>query len=444
MKGPKVVIIGAGSLFFSQPSIIGFSRSKTFSGGELCLVDTDEKKLRIIEKFAHRVIEILGANLTIKATIDRKEVLPDADFVILAFANRGIYFRGLDCRLANKYGIRMCSGDTTGPGGIFRTLRMVPTVLAIAKDVEEVSPNAWVINYANPTTTIGIALNRYSKLKTIALCDVQEMPQFKDRFIRCCNLVQKDKEIGSALRNSVRMKVGGVNHFTWMVELKQDGKDLFPALRSFLIEHKEEEQYRVALQLFDAFGCFPTVIGHTIEYIPFFQGKGFDPANSYIAKIWDEEARWKWFRDFWQEMKEYADGSKDIMEAIKKNPTDLCVRIIETILTNTNEIHFVNIPNQGTITNLPQDAVLELAAKVGSKGCQPLPFGDFPRGLLGITHQVLDSHELAVEAAVTGLRSTLLKAFLADPIVFSIEDAKSLIEEMLEAEKDDLPAIWRD
>lgn len=435
IKGPKIVIIGAGSLFFSRPSIIGFSRSKVFSEGEICLVDIDEKKLRIVEKFAHRVVKMLGANLTIKATTDRKRILPDANFVILTFADRGIYFRGLDCRLANKYGIRMCSGDTTGPGGIFRTLRTVPTVLEIAKEMEEVCPDAWVINYTNPTATIGIALNRYSKLKTIALCDAQELPQFKDRFIRYCGLAQENEKISNELRNSVTIKSAGINHFTWMTELKQNNKDLFPALRRFLVEHKGEKEYQLALQLFEAFDCFPTVLEHTKEYLPFFQGKGSDLTNPYVVKLWNEKARWKRFRYFWREMKEYVDGSKNITKAIKETPTDLCVRIIEAILADRNEVHFVNIPNQGTVSNLPPDAILEIAAKVGSKGCQALPFGDFPRGLLGITHQVLDSHELAVEAAVTGSHRTLLKAFLADPIVFSIEDAKSLIKEMLEVEE---------
>lgn len=444
-KNTKVVIVGAGSMFFSRKSIVGFIRSKLFDGGELCLVDIDEKKLGIVEKVAYRVRETLGADVTIKATVDRKEVLPRADFVVLTFANRGIYYRGLDCRLANKYGIRMSSGDTTGPGGIFRTLRTVPTVLEVAKDMEELCPDSWVINYSNPTATIGIALNRYTRLKTIALCDSQEMPQFKEKIVRHCGLVREDEKISNELMNSVKMKVGGLNHFCWIVELKQNKKNLFPTLRRFLVTHKEKNEfYRPILQLFDAYGYFPTTLKHVVEYVPFFQGKGADPINSYMVKIWDEEVRWKWWQRFWDEMEGYADGRNEVMhDVINKTPMDLCIRIIEAILTDAKEVHFVNIPNGGTISNLPEDAVLEIAAEIGREGYKPLEFGDFPRGLLGMTQRVLDSHELAVEAAITGSHRTLLKAFLADPIVFSIEDAKSLIKEMLKKEKEALPLVWR-
>jgi alpha-galactosidase len=445
MASPKVVLIGAGSLFFARQAIVGMTRVPSLAGGELCLVDVDEERLGIVERVARRVVESTGEATTIRATLHRREVLPDADFVILAFANRGVYFRALDCRIANEHGIRMCSGDTVGPGGIFRTLRTVPVVLEIAEDIQDLCPDAWVINYTNPTATVGIALNRYTPLKAIALCNSQETPQLlKKRIVERLDLVGAGEEVSQDTLDSIQIKAGGINHFTWMTELVRDGKDLFPVLREHLaarVEEGDSERLPVLLQLFDAFGAMPTVLAHTIEYVPFFQGKGSSP-DSYVAEIWNEERRRKWLAAFWDEMGAYADGRRGIGQLIQETPTDMCINIIDALLSDSQEVFYVNVPNQGTITNLPDDAIVEIAASVGRDGCQLLPFGDLPRALLGLTGPVLQAHELAVEAAVSGSRSALLRALLVDPLVLSIEDACSLIERTLEAERDALPETW--
>ena len=422
------------------------TRLPSLRGGELCLVDINEERtLRTVEQVGRRVIAATGADIGLRATTDRREVLPDADFVVLTFADRGIYFRshlcrGLECRLSAKYGVRMHSGDTVGPGGIFRTLRTVPTVLKIARDVEQLCPQAWVLNYTNPTTAIGMALNRHTKLKNIALCDFQVLPEFKERLIRLCGLAEGGK-VSKPLYDSVRIKVGGVNHFTWLIEIAQDGRDLMPTLRQALIARGQDPIARAELQLLDAFGAYPTIFWHTVEYVPYFQGRGTSP-GSFVTDIWDEASRRASLEAFWAELNGYATGARSINALLEQTSIDFCLRIINAILTDAQETYFVNIPNRGAISNLPDDAVLELAARVGKNGGQPLPFGPFSRALLGLTMPVLQGHELAVEAAVSGSRQTLLQAFLVDPLIASIEDAQNLIAELLQAEWDALPEMW--
>jgi alpha-galactosidase len=441
MSKPKIVVIGAGSLFFAKPVLAGVTRLPALQGGELCLVDINEERLRIVERVGRRVLAATGASITLRATTDRCEVLPDADFVVLTFADRGIYFRSLECRISAKYGVRMHSGDTIGPGGIFRTLRTIPTVLKITQDIERLCPQAWVLNYTNPTAAVGIALNRHTKLRSIALCDFQVMPEFKEKLIRLCGLTPEGEKVSKALYDSVQIKVGGVNHFTWLTEIAQDGRDMMPAIRQSLVARGEDPIARAELRLLDAFGAYPTLFWHTVEYVPYFQGRGTSP-GSFVTDIWDEASRRAWLEAFWVEMKDYASGTHPISSLLEQTSIDFCLRIINAILTDAQDTYFINIPNRGTISNLPDDAVLELAAQVGKNGGLPLPFGSFSRALLALTMPVLEEHELAVEAAVGCSRQKLLQALLIDPLIASIEDAQSLIVELLQAERDALPEMW--
>src|SRR5690606_41731259 len=134
---------------------------------------------------AKKVVEANRVSLRIEGTTDRKQVLEGADFVVLSFAKDTVRYRGIDCAISEKYGIRMCSGDTIGPGGICRAMRELPVVLECAKDIEELCPDAWVINYINPSTVHGIALSRYApNLKSFALCDSHHMPHKKIHYAK--------------------------------------------------------------------------------------------------------------------------------------------------------------------------------------------------------------------------------------------------------------------
>ena len=150
MNTPKVVVIGAGSYFFARPVIRNMVNSPVLRGGTLALVDTQPRVLETVMGVARRAAEATGAPLAIEGATDRNEVLPGADFVVLTFSDRNAYFRGVDSDISNRHGIRMCSADTIGPGGVFRALREIPIALEIAADVERLAPEAWVINFVNP------------------------------------------------------------------------------------------------------------------------------------------------------------------------------------------------------------------------------------------------------------------------------------------------------
>ncbi len=194
--------------------------------------------------------------------------------------------------------------------------------------------------------------------------------------------------------------------------------------------------------LMDIYGAYPTAIGHTKEYVPFWQGKGVLPEEPEPIMVFDADERARQMANRWSENEEYADGKKPISEFIETGCSDHATDIIESMWAGLGKSFYINSPNRGAVTNMADDAFLELRCDVDIHGPRPQPFGEFPRGVLALQNQVLDTHELTAQAAVECDRDILLRAFMTDPIINSISDGKKIMEELLEAEKDTLPAQW--
>ncbi len=205
VQHPKVVVIGAGSLFFGRQAVWQMVHSPILNQGTLALVDTDAERLDAMSTLAEKVIAYNDVPLKLETASDWKDVLPGADFVVLSFAEDTVRYRGIDCILSEKYGIRMCSGDTIGPGGIFRAMREFPVILDAVKDIERLCPDAWTINYINPSTVHGIGLMRYApQLKSFALCDSLHMPWVKMRNAGRAGIIKSKEEYTRANRRRLR------------------------------------------------------------------------------------------------------------------------------------------------------------------------------------------------------------------------------------------------
>ena len=231
VQHPKVVVIGAGSLFFGRQSIWQMVHSPHLHGGTLGLVDTDGERLEKMARLAEMVIEANGVSLALEASTDRKDVLSGSDFVVLSFADRSAMFRGIDCEVAERYGVRMCSGDSIGPGGIFRTMREFPVILACARDIEALCPDAWVVNYVNPTAVHGIGLRRYApKLKSFALCDGLHMPYVRQSYAVRAGIIDYEDDYTDEIDREFDLRISGVNHFTWVLRAEYAGRDVMPEI----------------------------------------------------------------------------------------------------------------------------------------------------------------------------------------------------------------------
>ena len=456
-KGPKIVVIGAGSYFFGKPVIYNAVTSPILRNGTLALVDTDPKVLDTMMKIAERAVEYKNAPLTVIGSTDRTEVMKDADFVVLSFSFRNSYYRGLDTRITKKYGITMCSSDTIGPGGAFRTLRELPEILRIADDVRKLCPNAWVINFVNPTATLGIGLMRYAPdIKSFALCDGNHMPYCRRWPLEHVGIIQPNEEPTAEMLEKLDMTIAGVNHCTWILRCFYDGKDLMPGLKeftktasvkeyektpSFKAKPRLNENYRrVLTELYDA---FPTAVSHTKEYVPFFQGTGVMPNDPEPLITFDGYNRQEEMDKAWANTEKFASGETPIEEFFKQGHGDHATDIIESMWGNLGKKFYINCANRGAVPNLPDDAFLELLCELDMEnGPQPLPACEMPRGLWSLTCRVLDTHELTAKAAVECDRHVLLQALASDPLTTNLEDIRMIIDELLEAEREHLDDKW--
>ena len=457
VKGPKIVVIGAGSYFFGKPVIYNAITSPILRNGTLALVDTNPAVLDTMMKLANRAKEHKNSPLTVIGSTDRTEVMKDADFVVLSFSFRNSYYRGLDTRISKKYGITMCSSDTIGPGGAFRTLRELPEILRIADDVRKLCPNAWLINFVNPTSTLGIGLMRYAPdVKSFALCDGNHMPYCLRWPLEHTGIIKPGEEPTPEMLAKTSMTVAGVNHCTWILKCSYDGKDLMPGLKEFTKRAAKKEYEKVPnpkakprlgenyrMVLTDLYDAFPTAISHTKEYVPFFQGTGVMPEAPEPLIPFDGYNRQEEMDNAWAATEKLANGETPIEEFFANGRGDHATDIIESMWGNLGKKFYINCANRGAVPNLPDDAFLELLCELDmEKGPQPLPACEMPRGLWSLTCRVLDTHELTAQAAVECDRHILLQALATDPLTTNLEDIKMIINELLEEEREHLDEKW--
>jgi len=456
MAGHKITVIGAGSYFFGKPAIHKMATSPVMAGGTLALVDTREDVLRTMMRLARRVFRHTGCGVKVIGSTNRRDVMADSDFIVLTFSDRNAHFRGIDTAISAKHGIRMCSSDTIGPGGIFRALREVPHAVAMARDAARLAPNAWVINFVNPTSVLGIALQRYApEVRSFALCDGHHEPYYTLGYARQLGILPKDAtELPPEVRSRFRVINAGVNHFPWLLELSYDGKDLIPAFIRLMREavrrekespdaHSKAKYNRTyGMELYKVFGYWPENMGHTKEYVPYFQGYGVKPVKPEPIALFDAGKRAEQMAAAWQKTRQWAGGKLSVRNFLKEIGNDHATDIIENMWGGLGKPFFINSFNRGAVTNMPDDAFLELRCDIDMNGPRPQPVGDLPRGILGMEHLVLDTHELTAAAAVTGDRGLLKRAMLTDPICNNIPDADACVRDLLAAEKDVLPSYW--
>jgi alpha-galactosidase len=304
---------------------------------------------------------------------------------------------------------------------------------------------------------MGIAMMRhFPKINSLALCDCVQNPRFDDDLIVRAGLAKTVEDVTDALRRQVKIISGGVNHFTWLIEMRDaKGRDLTGRIKETLkkaavMEHGNESVEkdpetltpRIAWQLARALGYAPMCTGHTQEYLPYFQGHDVHRSDALVIGPWRADLRRGWVRRHWKEMAKYASGKTPIEEFLKANTADYASEIIEAMWTGTPKRFYLNTRNNGAITNLGDDAYVEIPCVPDMHGTHPLPFGPMPRPILGYIQRVLDEHELAVEAATTCDRDVLRRAFLAGMAAVSIPDVEACMDELLRKEREYLPAAW--
>jgi len=428
MSETKIVLIGAGSSSFGLFSICDAANTPALRGSTLVLVDIDAKKLRVMKKLAELMNKKTGAKLKIEHTVDRKEALPGAEFIVMSIAVDRMNRWRMDWEIPFKHGIRQVIGENGGPGGLAHTLRNVPIIMEICRDIEDLCPDALLINYTNPLSRVCLAISRYSKVKVVGLCH-----ELKNQLPKLSEILEVDPEELDAMS-------AGLNHFAWILDLrfKSTGEDAYPLLREKLRSYDPSFQ-PLCRELFNKFGLYPsTDDNHAGEYVPYawdkcpeqFRGLNWINMCEHFAK---------WSFSYTDDIIAGKVPLEETFGAFAKLG-ERAFYIIEAIIENRNQIELaVNIPNEGQISNLPRGAIVEVPAVVNRSGVHGIHVGALPKGIAILCNTQIGVQELAVEAAITGDRNKALQALLVDPVVQNLDAAERTLDELLRVHAPYLP-----
>ena len=422
----KIVVIGAASTVFGPKLFRDLVHYKDLAGSELCFVDVNPERLDIYTRLAQRVSDEAGMNYKIVATADRREVLPGAEYVVETFAigRNEIWQQDFDIPIA--HGVKHVNAECGGPGALMLTCRNTPELLAIARDMEELCPDAWFMVATNPEGRLMMALDRYSSLKCVGLCHGIEII-----------LNKLDKDVLGIPATNLEPTAAGTNHFTWLQELRRadTGESVLAELLEKLAA-MPEDYMPLTRKVHEVFGLLPSPgdihIGEFLQFAWEYMGLEGPNLKRRIEKtpaIWEGFAR----------------------QASGEDPIDcyLCGRtwadtlagpLIDGLANNNrHRMPAVNVRNDGYVPNLPDDAIVEVPAIVDSQGIQPLRVDPLPDGIAAMCAREVGVTRLAVQAAVNGDRNAALQALLVDPHLQSIETAEKVLDELIAAQADFLP-----
>lgn len=427
---PTITFLGAGSVVFTRQLVTDLLRFDDLPTLDIALHDIDAERLEVARLTALNVAAQLGREVRVTASADRRTALAGADFVINMIQVGGIAATRIDLEIPAAKGLKQTIGDTTGVGGVFRALRTFPVLTGIARDMQEICPDAWFLNYTNP-----MAMNIWwmsivaPEIKAVGLCHsvywtVNDL----------CEL------LGVPLEGT-HYRAAGVNHQAWLTEWSRDGEDLYPRLRA-LIDGDPDLQRRVRAEIFRRIGFYPTETSeHSSEYLGWFLRSDAQIERFRIEPLQYIGISEDNVREF-QEAHEALTTGGNVALHEEGDAAEYAPQIIHSMLTGTpREIH-VNVPNRGLIDNLPEGAVVEVPASVDAGGVHPIVWGSVPAAGAALNRTYLSVADLTIRAARDGDPELVRRAVLIDPNASSTltpDEIWELCDELTAAHADLLP-----
>ena len=429
----KVTFMGAGSTVFSKNVLGDTMMCPAFHDVEIALYDIDADRLEesylMIEAMNDTINEGRAKVSKYLGVEQRKDALRRADFVVNAI-QVGLYdpCTIIDFEIPKKYGLRQTIADTLGIGGIFRAMRTIHVMKDFAKDIEEVCPDAWLLNYTNPMAMLAGYMQRYTGVKTVGLCHSVQV---------CASAILNGVGLGDKLEGC-RTKIAGINHMAWLLEIyDKDGNDLYPEIRRRAKEKNANEKHNdmVRFDYIEKLGYYCTESSeHNAEYNPFYLKQGRDdliekfniPLDEYPRRCVNQIARWK------SQKEEIMNGGK--VQHTRSH--EYASHIMEAIMTNTPYKIGGNVINNGCISNLPKDACVEVPCLVDNNGITPTYVGDLPLQLAAMNASNIYPQMLTIEAAYTGKKEYLYQAAMMDPVTgaqLSTDEIVAMCNELIEA-----------
>ena len=432
---PRIVLVGAGSVEFTRNLLGDFLSFPELRDAEIVLHDIDDDRLATAQRMARWTADALGAAPTIRGSLDRREALAGADFVINVIQVGGARATQIDFDVPARFGLRYTINDTINVGGVFRGLRTIPVVLGIAADMSDVCPGALLLNYTNPMGMLVRAVEEGIGLPVVGLCHSVYWT------------VHSLAEYLGVPFAEVDALSGGVNHLAWILRLEHRGTDLYPALRSFVESGRVPDDDLVRADLFRRFGYYPTESSeHHAEYNPWFIPKGqveafHIPIGEYLSRVANNQAEYA-------ATKRRLDAGEPFEIELSGEYAPVIVHAMTTgqparIVANVvNHVDPGGFGGGSFISNLPADACVEVPALVDGLGVHPVGVGPLPPQCAAYTRPAVDCQELTVAAALEEDRDLVYHAVLTDPQVqaaLSLDEAWRLTDELISAEAEWLP-----
>ena len=438
MKGVKIVTIGGGSSY--TPELVeGFiKRYDELPVKELWLVDIEEgkEKLEIVGNLAKRMVKKAGVDIDIHLTLDRREALKDADFVTTQFRVGQLDAREKDELIPLKYGV--IGQETNGPGGMFKALRTIPVIFDIIKDCEELCPDAWIVSFTNPSGINAEAVFRHTGWK---------------KFIGLCNgPVNMIKDIEKVLNtkdtDEVDVKIGGINHMIYALDIRVNGEKMNKKLIDTMIEEGAKESLKNIVD-----------IPWSPEFLKSYGYLGIGYLRYYLQKqqmlehCQEDASKGQCRAQIVKKVeKELFEKYKDVNLDVKPKEleqrggayySDAACNLISSLYNDKGDIQVVDTLNNGAISNLPDDVVVEVSSVITKDGPKPISVGALPTQVVGLIQQLKAFEILTTNVAVSGNYNDALVAMSINPLVQSEITAKKILDEMLEAHKEYLPQFFK-
>ncbi len=425
---PKISLIGAGSVVFARRLLQDIMCVPELSDSTVSLMDTDPERLELMGKFARKLAIDTGTNMTIEVTGDRREALAGSNYVLTTIRVGDSFER--DIAIPLKYGVDQSVGDTVGPGGVFKALRTAPVLLDICDDIEDVAPDATLLNYTNPMAIACWAIADATDVPTLGLCHSVQ------------HTTADLADYNGAPRDSVTGWVAGINHLAWFLRFEQDGVDAYPRLFEAMENPEIYSRDTVRFEVMRQFGYFVTEsTRHMSEYTPYFRTNEdlIDEFNLDQIRQ-DLQRRTARVDDHYTQLLEDANSDKRLTA---ERSEEYACRIIEAMETGRPTVINANVPNTGLIDNLLDQSCVEVPVLIDKLGFHPMAVGEIPGQLAALSRSNQAVQQMATQAILDGDREAAFHAIALDPLtsaVLSLSEIREMFDEMWTAHGTELAA----
>jgi 6-phospho-beta-glucosidase len=423
----KLAYIGGGSTRGAGTMASFIHQGVNFDGSEVVLIDLNEERLQVVQTLSQKMARVRGLDLTFSITTDRREGLRDCDAVLTSYRPGGFEARYLDESIPLKHGV--IGQETQGPGGFFMALRTISVMKGIIADMEAACPNARLFNYTNPINIVSEAVTHHTSIPAVSFC---EGPIMDARHYASLADLDPDKLDATFI---------GLNHGSWSIRHLYEGQNFIPLLQdAYERKRRENTLSRYELRLLELACAMETLPNSYFQYYYFkeeilaeLQAKSTTRAQDIMAHV----------GDYWAHYIEQAKSDNPELDpALSRggiHELELAIDAMDAIYNDRKEVLYVNMPNRGSIPDFPDDRVVEMTGYLDRNGVTPLVQGPLPPQVRGLVKMLGEYQALTAEAAWTGTRKDAVRALASHPLVFSLNKAEAIYDELAAAHRAYLP-----